>query len=413
MIRILHTADWHLGHTFVNYDRTQEHKHFLSWLSETIQKQEVDVLLIAGDIFDVSNPSASSQRNFYQFIHDITNASPKLQIIITAGNHDSASRLETPIPLLSDKRTTVVGLLPNKNGEVAYEDLVIPLYNKFNEIEAYCLAVPFLRQGDYPRVEAENPYAAGISLFYENLINEANKIKTKAQGLVAMGHMQTIGSEFATNADRSEKFIIGGLEAIPTTLFTDLNYTALGHIHKAQRISGSDHIRYSGSPLPMSFAEKNYNHGVVLVSLEGSRTLSIEKITYEPLVKMISVPKSGYANPELVLQELDDLPERVEGDDFNTYPYLEVKVRLEEPEPLLANRISEILATKAVRFARAQNDYGTFRDTVSGEFDVMDGLTTLSPLDILQREFSKKYDADMSQDLINLFTEISTNLDHE
>lgn len=413
MIRILHTADWHLGHTFVNYDRTHEHQHFLSWLKKTVIEHNIDALLIAGDVFDVSNPSASSQRNFYQFIHDITLVSPSLQIIVTAGNHDSPSRLETPVPLLSDKRITVVGMVPLKDGVVNYSDLIIPIYNAEDVIEAYCLAVPFLRQGDYPRVDADNPYSAGVSLFYENLIAVANELKTDKQGLIAMGHMQTIGSEFATSAERSEKFIIGGLEAIPTSLFTSLNYTALGHIHKAQRIAGCEHIRYSGSPLSMSFAEKNYNHGVVIVSIEGSQTLSIEKIKYEPLVKMMSVPSTGYATPDVLMQELDNLLDRVEGDDINLYPYLEVKVRLEEPEPLLGSRISEVLSTKAVRLARAQNDYGAFRSSESEPVNNFDGLTTISPLDILKKEFSRRYDAEISQELINLFTEVSTNLEHE
>ncbi len=110
MIRILHTADWHLGQTFFGYDRTEEHGVFLNWLAEVRQK-EIDALIIAGDVFDVSNPSAASQSMYYQFIYRVTAENPYLQIVIVAGNHDSAARLEAPLPLLQAMRTEVRGVV--------------------------------------------------------------------------------------------------------------------------------------------------------------------------------------------------------------------------------------------------------------------------------------------------------------
>ena len=103
MIRILHTADWHLGQTFFGYDRTQEHEHFLDWLAGVLTKNKIDVLIVAGDVFDVSNPSAASQRMFYRFIHRVTTENPRLQLVVVAGNHDSAARLESPLPLLQEE----------------------------------------------------------------------------------------------------------------------------------------------------------------------------------------------------------------------------------------------------------------------------------------------------------------------
>ena len=110
MIRILHTADWHLGQTFFGYDRTEEHGVFLNWLAEEIRQKEIDALIIAGDVFDVSNPSAASQSMYYQFIYRVTAENPYLQIVIVAGNHDSAARLEAPLPLLQAMRTEVRGV---------------------------------------------------------------------------------------------------------------------------------------------------------------------------------------------------------------------------------------------------------------------------------------------------------------
>ena len=148
MIRILHTADWHLGQTFFGYDRTQEHEHFLDWLAGVLTKNKIDVLIVAGDVFDVSNPSAASQRMFYRFIHRVTTENPRLQLVVVAGNHDSAARLESPLPLLQEMRTEIKGIVRKQNGKIDYEHLLVELKNAAGEVEPLCLAVPFSRQGD-------------------------------------------------------------------------------------------------------------------------------------------------------------------------------------------------------------------------------------------------------------------------
>src|SRR3712207_4341084 len=164
MIRMLHTADWHLGQTFFGFDRTEEHEDFLDWLAEEIRLKEIDALIVAGDIFDVSNPSAASQRMYYQFIHRVTAENPNLQIVIVAGNHDSAARLEAPLPLLQAMRTEVKGVVrKGKDGEIDFDHLTVELKNRQGEKEVLCMAVPFLRQGDYPAVQTDgNPYAEGV-----------------------------------------------------------------------------------------------------------------------------------------------------------------------------------------------------------------------------------------------------------
>ena len=171
-MKILHTADWHLGQTFYEYDRREEHLHFLEWLKQQIRQHEIDVLLIAGDVFDSPNPSAESQRMYYRFLREVTSENPSLQIIIIAGNHDSAARLEAPNPLLEDMNVTVRGVVRrNAEGDIDLQHLIVPLYTE-GEVTAYCLAVPYLRQGDYP--SAEN-YSKGVQLLYEQLFNEVTK----------------------------------------------------------------------------------------------------------------------------------------------------------------------------------------------------------------------------------------------
>ena len=171
-MKILHTADWHLGQTFYEYDRREEHLHFLEWLKQQIRQHEIDVLLIAGDVFDSPNPSAESQRMYYRFLREVTSENPSLQIIIIAGNHDSAARLEAPNPLLENMNVTVRGVVRrNAEGDIDLQHLIVPLYTE-GEVTAYCLAVPYLRQGDYP--SAEN-YSKGVQLLYEQLFNEVKE----------------------------------------------------------------------------------------------------------------------------------------------------------------------------------------------------------------------------------------------
>ena len=127
-MRILHTADWHIGQLFHEYDRTYEHQQFLDWLLITLAAEQIDVLLISGDVFDHGNPSATSIRMFYKFLNLAVKASPHLQIIVTAGNHDSASRLESPKPLLESSAIHIVGVVERDvEGQIDFEKLTIPL----------------------------------------------------------------------------------------------------------------------------------------------------------------------------------------------------------------------------------------------------------------------------------------------
>ena len=410
MIRILHTADWHLGQTFFGYDRTQEHEHFLDWLAGVLTKNKIDVLIVAGDVFDVSNPSAASQRMFYRFIHRVTTENPRLQLVVVAGNHDSAARLESPLPLLQEMRTEIKGIVRKQNGKIDYEHLLVELKNAAGEVEALCLAVPFLRQGDYPVVETEgNPYAEGVKELYARLLKYALKKRTDGQALVAVGHLLATGSEIAEK-DHSERIIIGGLESVSPESFPEqIVYTALGHIHKAQRVSGRENIRYAGSPLPMSFAEKHYHHGVVKVTLDEGWAVEIEKLEYTPLVRLLSIPATEAAAPDEVLDELRGL----ELPEDEPMPYLEVKVKLSEPEPMLRQQVEEILEGKPVRLARIVSFYLQAAEGSVEEEVLTDGLQEMNPLQIVKATFENSYQTEMPEELVNLFQEACRTINLE
>lgn len=406
MIRILHTADWHLGQTFFGYDRTDEHEHFLQWLAEVIETNEIDALLVAGDVFDVSNPSAASQRMFYRFIRRVTAENPLLQLVIVAGNHDSAARLEAPLPLLRELHTEIKGVVRRQDGEIDYDDLIVPLHNRQGTVEALCMAVPFLRQGDYPAVVTTgNPYAEGVRELYSCLLKRVWERRTEGQAVVAMGHLQATGAEIAER-DFSERTVIGGLECISPDAFGEqIAYTALGHIHKSQRISGRENVRYAGSPLPMSFAEKHYRHGVVMVTLDEGWAVEIKKLEAPLLVPLLTVPAAGAAPPDSVLAELRELPEPE-----REAPYLEVKVLLDEPEPMLRQQIEGELANKRYRLSRIVSVYRTANPTFAEEEATEVGLKEMSPLQIVQSTFERTYQTEMPTELVGLFQEVCLTL---
>ena len=375
-MKLLHTADWHLGQTFFEYDRKMEHTQFLTWLCEQIKLHEVDVLLIAGDVFDTPNPSAESQRMYYTFLREVTAENQYLQIIVIAGNHDSAARLEAPSSLLESMNINVRGIIKRTaDGEIDFQHLIVPL-----DKGGHCIAVPYLRQGDYPDSDT---YANGVQLMYKALYES---IDDKSKPIIVMGHMQATGSEISAN-DRSERTIIGGLESISPDAFAgDIAYAALGHLHRAQRVSGRDNVRYSGAPLPMSFAEKNNKQGVTLVTITD--TTNIEQLLFDTPVKLISIPKKPQPLIE-VLSEIVNLPDG-EIDEYS--PLLEIKVLITEPEPSLRIQIERALEGKAVRLTRLE----AVRVAAEGDNKVIsyDELQKINPLDMATDIFKRKYGGD-------------------
>lgn len=407
-MKILHTADWHIGQLFHEYDRTYEHQQFLNWLLETIASKQIDVLLISGDVFDLSNPSAASVRMFYRFLNQAMNANPDLQIVITAGNHDSAARLESPKPLLESSKIHIIGIVEKKeDGSIDYEKLLIPLKDKDGSIKAWCLAVPFLRMGDYPIItETENPYAAGVAAFYAELYNCACEKKESSHPTICMGHLHAQQTDMADVDKSVERAIMGGVECIGVSAFhEDICYVALGHIHKAQRIGGKEHIRYSGSPIPMSFSELNYKHQVIVFDLEEQGINKLESIEVPVSVPLKRVP-SVHSNLAEVINALGQLP--VNDTDLQTAPYLEVRVLLDGPEPGLRHKIESALSNKHIRLAKIDVKYPAANTTGSQAILVAeDSLRELQPKDVLEQVFQARYNTAVPAELLQLFNQVT------
>ncbi|QGZ38691.1 exodeoxyribonuclease I subunit D [Pseudoduganella flava] len=403
-MRLLHTSDWHLGQSLHNFDRHYEHQRFLDWLLETIVAEQADALLIAGDVFDNANPSAASQRQLYQFLQRARQAVPGLDVVVVAGNHDSPGRIEAPGPLLEAHGTRVVGhVLRNADGSIDVSRLVVPLTNRDGAVAAWCLAVPFLRPADVPRAGDEgDPYLTGIADLYRQALAHAETLRLPGQAIVAMGHCHMVDGQMSADSER--RIVIGGTEMLPAGMFgPGIAYAALGHLHLAQQIGPHSHIRYCGSPLPLSFSEVHYQHQVLRVDLDGHSLRDAVPILVPRAVHLLRVP----TRPAPLAQVLDEL----EALDFppmphEAQPYLEVRVRLDAPEPGLRARIEAALEGKHVRLAKIETTSAARGNTFEDAAVSLDQLARLQPADVFARLYWQKYGSDAPPDQLAAFAEL-------
>ncbi len=403
-MRLLHTSDWHLGQTLHNYERGYEHQRFLDWLLDTLVAERVDVLLVAGDVFDNANPSAASQKQLYVFLQQARARLPALQLVVVAGNHDSAGRLEAPAPLLAAHGTHVIGhLLRGENGDIDLERLLLPLSGADGRVQAWCLAVPFLRPGDVPKLPAgdtQDAYLGGIALLYRQLTDLALARRQPGQAILAMGHCHMVGGEMSNDSER--RIVIGGTEMLPSGIFdTTIAYAALGHLHKAQAVGGQEHIRYCGSPIPLSFAEVNYRHQVLCLDIDGETLQSVRVIEVPRAVPLLRVPATPAPIAEVLAQlaalDVPDAPAEAQ-------PLLEVRVRLDAPEPGLRTRIETALDGKPVRLAKIETS-STARSSAP-ENMTLDQLSQLQPDDIFRRLYQQKYAKEAPPELLSALAEL-------
>ncbi|MGB5157692.1 exonuclease SbcCD subunit D C-terminal domain-containing protein [Desulfobacterium sp. N47] len=271
-MKILHTSDWHIGKTLYGRKRYEEFEAFLSWLAGTISNEEVDVLLVSGDVFDTSTPSNHSQELYYRFLCRV--ASSCHHVIVIAGNHDSPSFLNAPRELLRALNIHVIGSVTEN-----YEDEVLLLNNREGIPELIVCAVPYLRDRDIRVAEAgeniddkERKLIDGIRTHYLKVCEIAEQ-KRKMLGVripvIATGHLFTAGGQ-TVDGDGVRELYAGSLIHVSAGIFPDcIDYLALGHLHVPQKVNNSDVMRYSGSPLPIGFGEANQDKSVCLIEFTG------------------------------------------------------------------------------------------------------------------------------------------------
>lgn len=399
-MNILHTSDWHLGNSFHGHDRTEEHRHFLAWLLDVLRTRRPDALIVAGDVFDSPNPSAAAEQLFYDFLEAATEAVAGLQVVVTAGNHDSGSRLEAPSALLERHRVYVRGVARlDEKGDPDAARHIIPLGPRdSDEASCVCFALPYLRSCDAP---AGLSPAEGLRHWFDRLYRALKKSDYRGLPVVAAAHFYASGADICA-AEHSERLVVGGQDAVPADVAgTGAAYVALGHIHKAQRV-GESRMWYAGSALPMSFSEKAYRHGVLWTSIDEEGIARTETVDYAPLRRLMSIPARGAASPDEALAAVHDLPKQEKGDAGSDWPYLEIRVAESQPEPGLMREVGAALADRAVRFCRMVREtpgaQGPEKDV-----ETVEKLRTLAPLDMARRIFEGKYGAPLPEALEKRF----------
>ena len=410
-MKILATSDWHLGNLFHGNDRLPEHKHFLKWLLEQIAEQKPDALLVAGDIFDNGNPSAAAQTVYYEFLADATQLCPHMQVIITAGNHDSASRLEAPRPLLTRYHVEIRGNIRKiwTNGEwiFSFDDLIIPVTNEQGE-EVIVLAVPFLRSD----VVQNASYSQGVNAFLRELTALARQ-KYPGKKCIMMAHMYAKGSDIAKQ-DASEKIIIGGQEEVDLEGWTDHpDYMTCGHIHKRQHIWNTDWARYTGSVLPMSFAEKDYTHGIDLITIE--KKIRVDFLEYKPqhALRILSDDEELLTFKKWQKLINAELSERVNGELSDHFDYVMLKVRQEKLSNDDIKELERLVNEKDAVLCKIQRiipqlDLSTIQG--SERITSIEDIVNRPPLDTLKEAFAIKHNAPMNERQEKMLSDLLTKL---
>lgn len=296
-MKIIHTADLHLGQIiYQNYDRKDEHNHFFEQLTQWCKSEQPDALIVSGDIYDIQQPSAATRKVFNDYFSSLHNECPNMKIVITAGNHDSASRIHADSAVWQFANTTLIGMPPADSGTKGWENQYIVRLP-----QGYIIAIPYLASGHNNQIE--------------HLLQVINEENTEGKPVVMMGHAAVVGVDF-TGHDSE----IGHLATQDASAFGEgYDYLALGHIHKPQTIGHQDDvyndtisypspvIRYSGSALHVS-CDEAYPHTVSVVEIDKhGGTVTIKQLRINELRHFYTLPEEGaFKNAEEALKAIDD-----------------------------------------------------------------------------------------------------------
>lgn len=269
-MRILHSSDWHLGQHFIGRSRANEHQAFLNWLVQQVKQLQIDAVIVAGDIFDTATPPSYARELYNQFIVALQGTG--CQLIVLAGNHDAAAVLNESKNLLQYLNTRVIA---NCSDELTEQLLV--LHNQQQQPAALLCAVPFIRSRDLLQSQSgqsardkQHSLQQAITQHYQQLYALAQQYNTEQQlqlPIIMTGHLTTVG---VSTSESVRDIYIGTLDAFPTNAFPPADYIALGHIHQSQQLKADTDIRYSGSPIALSFDEASQQKQLWLIEFAGT-----------------------------------------------------------------------------------------------------------------------------------------------
>jgi exonuclease SbcD len=379
-MKILHTADWHLGHYLKGQENTrlEEHKLFLSWLLDTIENEQIDLLLVAGDIFDSANPPHWAEEQYYRFLADVCRTVCK-NVLIIGGNHDSPTNLNAPKEILKFLNVHIVG----KASDNLQDEIV--LIEEKDKVALVICAVPFLRDSDIRKAisaenitETERRIKEGIIQHYHQVADLVTDYKKAHIPILATGHLYAAKSQ---TSDSEKEIHIGNqgqieVEKLPTIF----DYVALGHIHRPQKVGGNQHIRYSGSPIPLSFSEYSDRKQITIVEIEAHGLTSIQEVEI-PLTRPLLSFKGSLAEVEKKILSYEKKS--------SLTPWAEVKVVLQEYVSNLSEKIQTLGKEKGINILKVNIDYDV-TCLPQSEPTTLPSLSELTPLEVFKQKCAQE-----------------------
>lgn len=394
-MKILHTADWHIGKRLHKYELSEEFDLFVQWLEKLIIERGIEVVLIAGDIFDSSNPSAQARKQFYQTL--VLLYKLNCRVIITSGNHDSSVVLNAPKDLFNELNISVVGNLPDD-----ITQCIFPIENALGEIEVVVVAIPFLKDSELLKFSENTSHESRLQTIQEGIerifTNAWTYCKTQYPNIpsIAMGHLYTSGEITTSESERDiqignqARFEIDALEG-------KFDYIALGHIHKPQRIKSKTPILYSGSPIALSFSERNDLKRIIL--LDTQKGFEPESITIPSFRKLITLR----GNLHEIKMKLANLHEAL--------PLVSL-LEIQLVEPIYSAQIEDDFTQLVTNFH--QNEYEIvktkmiFEDRLTGSSDLFElhqQLSDIKPQEVFAKLLENQpYDKATRQELFEAFS---------
>jgi len=394
-MKILHTSDWHIGHRLHEQSQSLEQTNFLEWLSNFIRNNNIDILIVSGDIFDNGFPSTQSQKMYFDFLIKIQTTNCK-HIVITGGNHDAPGTINAPKELLDALSIKVIGKATENISDEVFEF-------KIDDEKVIIAAVPYLRDQDIRRAVAgesfddiTQKYKHALINHYNEIYNYCNKKRDNLTPIIAMGHLFAIGG---TTTESEQQIYVGGLGDIGANDFPEFDYVALGHLHRPQKIGNENNIRYSGSPYILSFSEINYDKKVIVIDTDKKQIKNIVEIIIPRFREFFKVSGSV----DQCIAELHLIDEK----QLKPLPWVEVV--LDNKNGVITgaseiNNATEGLNLKVLKI--------TLKDDVKYEgikslAEKHKNVKELLPIDVFKRKCEEnEFDLDDNQEILDAFNEI-------
>ncbi len=416
-MRIIHTSDWHLGQHFMGKTRTEEHRAFLDWLLELIDTQKADALVVAGDVFDTGTPPSYARTLYNEFIVSLQNSGCS-QTLILGGNHDSDATLNEARAILACLNTRVTAGISEDP-----KDHVQVLNDHQGNPGLIVCAVPFIRPRDIIKSlggqsgkEKQIAMGQAIREFYIRVFDAAKVEQARLAKsdscrelpIMATGHLTVVGGK---SSESVRDIYIGSLDAFPASGFPAADYVALGHLHRSQQIKNQDHIRYSGSPIPLSFDEGHLEKQVLVVDFKDGSLTGITSVPIPCFRRLVCLK----GNLEKIEAGIRELAGDLSGNPAGIPPlWLEVEVAADDYLTDLQDRIQAMIENETqgreddpplLELLRVRRKRKTQLSGLVPE--KRERLEELTPKEVFSRRLAQEeLDGDQAQVLNTLFDQI-------